>query len=159
MTSPTIRTASPGPGERLTPHDLLGQAQLGAHLADLVLEQVAQRLHQLERHVLGQAAHVVVALDVRRRLRAALDHVGVERALHQEPRAGVLAGHLLEHADELLADDLALALGVGDARELREEPVGRLHVHQRHAEMPGERLLDLLGLALAVQARGRRTRT
>ena len=35
--------------------------------------------------------------------------------------------------------------------ELREEPVGGLHVDQRHAEVAREGLLDLLGLALAVQ--------
>ena len=48
--------------------------------------------------------------------RAALDHVGVQRPLDEEPRAPVLARDLLEHADELLADRLALVLGVGDAR-------------------------------------------
>ena len=36
--------------------------------------------------------------------------------------------------------------------EPREEPVRGLHVHERHLEVPAERLLDLLGLALAVQA-------
>ena len=34
----------------------------------------------------------------------------------------------------------------------REEPVGRLHVHERHLEVPRERLLDLIGLPFAVQA-------
>ena len=55
--------AEPGPGERLAPDDLVGQAELGADRAHLVLEQVAQRLDQLEAHVLGEAADVVVALD------------------------------------------------------------------------------------------------
>ena len=58
---------------------------------------------------------------------------------------------LLEHADERLADDLALALGVGDVVERAEEPVGRLHVDQVDVELAAERLLDLLGLALAQQ--------
>ena len=53
----------PRPRERLAPHDLLGQAQLLPHLPDLVLEQVAQGLDQLEVHYLGEAAHVVMALD------------------------------------------------------------------------------------------------
>ena len=40
---------------------------------------------------------------------ARLDHVGVERALDEEPRRlAELARLLLEDADELLADDLAL---------------------------------------------------
>ena len=64
----------------------------------------------------------------------------------------MLARHLLEHPDELLADHLALRLGVGDSGELREEPVRCLHVHERDVEVPAERLLDLIGLALAVEA-------
>ena len=51
----------PGPGERLAPHDLLGQAELLADRAHLVLEQVAQRLDELEVHVVGEPADVVVA--------------------------------------------------------------------------------------------------
>ena len=62
----------------------------------------------------------------------------------------VLARDLLEHADELLADHLALLLGVGDAGELREEPVRRLHVDRAATpKWRRERLLDLVGLALA----------
>ena len=87
VTSPMMRTPRPGPGERLAPHDLLGQAQLLADLAHLVLEQRPQRLDELEVHVLGQAADVVVRLD-RGRLAAVaaagLDDVGVQRALHEE---------------------------------------------------------------------------
>ena len=44
-----------GTGERLAPHDLLGQAELLADRAHLVLEQVAQRLDEVELHVVGQA--------------------------------------------------------------------------------------------------------
>jgi hypothetical protein len=39
------------------------QAQLATQRADLVLEQLAQRFDQLQAHLLGQAAHVVVRLD------------------------------------------------------------------------------------------------
>ena len=151
FTSPTIRTASPGPGNGWRWTISSGRPELGADRADLVLEQVAQRLDELEVHVLGQPADVVVALDVGRGLRAGLDHVRVQRALHEEPRAGVLARDLLEDADELLADRLALGLGIGHPGELREEPVLGLHVDERHVEVPRERLLDLLGLPLAVQ--------
>src|SRR5690606_1175108 len=42
---------------------VVGQAQLEADLAHLVLEQLTQRLDQLEVHLLGQTADVVVALD------------------------------------------------------------------------------------------------
>ena len=74
-----------GPGEGLAPDEALGQAELGADGADLVLEQRAQRLDELELEVLGQAADVVVGLDRRRAGAAAgLDDVGVQRALDEE---------------------------------------------------------------------------
>ena len=57
----------PRAGERLSPHELIGEAQLGPEAADLVLEQVAQRLEQLEAHVLRKPADIVVGLDRRAR--------------------------------------------------------------------------------------------
>ena len=114
---PTIRIAEAGPREGLAPDHPLGQAELGADRADLVLEQHPQRLDQLEVEVVGQAADVVVGLDRRRVVGAAgLDHVRVERALDQEADVLELRGLVLEDADELLADDLALALRLVDAR-------------------------------------------
>ena len=44
-----------------------------------------------------------------------LDDVRVERALDEEADVAKLASLLLEDADELLADDLALLLRIGDA--------------------------------------------
>ena len=49
--------------ERMAVHHLVRQAERHAELAHLVLEQVAQRLEQLQAQRLGQAADVVVALD------------------------------------------------------------------------------------------------
>jgi hypothetical protein len=66
------------------------QAERHAQLAHLVLEQVAQRLQQLQAERLGQAADVVVALDGVAFLVLAppdFDHVGVDGALGQ-PRLG-----------------------------------------------------------------------
>ena len=119
------------PGERMAPDEMLGQAQLAAQRAHLVLEQLAQRLDQLQVHALGQAADVVVRLDGHRRPageRHALDHVGVERALGQELGAAELLGLLLEHVDEQRADGLALGLRVGLAGQRREEA---LAAHRR----------------------------
>ena len=59
---------------------------------------------------------------------------------------------LLEHADELLADDRALLLGLGHAREPREEPLARVDVDERDVEVVAERLDHLLGLVLAQEA-------
>jgi hypothetical protein len=53
-----------GPGERAAAAPSVRQAQLLADLAHLVLEQVAQRLDELEAEVLGEAADVVVGLDL-----------------------------------------------------------------------------------------------
>ena len=102
----------------------------------------------------GQAADVVVALD---RLgdavgAARLDHVRVERPLHEPLHVAELARLVLEDADELLADPLALLLRIGDAGEPREEALLRLDVDERHVEAVAERLDDLRGLVLAQQA-------
>ena len=83
------------------------------------LNNSRKRLDQLHVHPLGQAADVVVALDRHRRPAGeadALDHVGIERALGEEIGAADLVRFLLEHVDEFAADELALGLGVGDAR-------------------------------------------
>ena len=90
---------------------------------------------------------------------ARLDDVGVERALHEEARVREVGGRLFEHADERLADDLALLLRVDDVVERAEEAVGRLHVHEVDLELAPERLFDLLGFVEPQQARCRRTRT
>ena len=63
-----------------------------------------------------------------------------------------VARHLLEHPDERLADDLALALGLDDVVERAEEPVAGLDVHEVDVELAQERLLDLLGLVKPEQS-------
>jgi hypothetical protein len=102
----------------------------------------------------------VVALDVRGPAAAAgLDHVRVEGALDEEldllaVRAGGgddLACRLLEDADELAADDLALRLRVGDAGQRVEEPLLRVDDHEVDPGGGHEVALDLLGLALPEQ--------
>ena len=57
----------------------------------------------------------------------------------------MLDGHLFEHSDERLTDDLALLLRVGHAGEQLEEAIAFLHVHEVDLELAPERLLDLLG--------------
>ena len=149
----------PGPRERMAPDHRLRQAELLADPADLVLEQHPQRLHELEVDLLGQAADVVVRLDLGRhaRVAAGLDHVRVERALDEvrrrpRPRPGEPPRLLLEDADELLPDPATLLLRLLDPLEPGEEALARVHVDERHVEMMAERLHDLLGLALAQQA-------
>src|SRR6185437_284101 len=110
--------------------------------------------------VVGEAAHVVVRLDVRGPGAAArLHHVRVERALHQvvgrlTVRAG-LGGDVprgpLERANELAANGLALLLGVRDPLEGGQELGGRVDDVQLNPGRGDEVLLDLLRLALAQQ--------
>ncbi len=97
----------------------------------------------------------MVRLDERRDpvlATARLDDVRVERPLDEEADVAELPCLLLEDADELLADDLALLLRVGNAGEPREEPLLRLHVDERDVEVAAEGLDDLLRLVLAQQA-------
>jgi signal transduction histidine kinase len=137
-----------GAGKGLSPHDLLRQTQLLTHLPNLVLEQFAKRLHQLQVHPLWKPPDVVVALDPSSRPRPRLDDVRVKRPLDQEPDIPEPPGHLLENADELLADGQPLLLRIGDPGEPGEEAISGLDVHQRDLEVAGERVLHLLGLAL-----------
>eukprot|EP00955_Chlamydomonas_euryale_P039098 351299-Chlamydomonas_euryale.AAC.6 len=109
-------TINPPPGRRPCAH--------------LVLKQLTERLDERKLQVLGQPAHVMVALDGVRVLlaaagrRARLNHVGVQRPLHQElalvvDRLLELVAERLEDLDELAANCLALVLRVGQALEPR----------------------------------------
>src|SRR6516165_11210893 len=105
-------------------HHALGEAQLAAKRPDLVLEELAQRLHQFEAHAGRQAADIVVALDGDAGPAAegdALDDIGIEGALGQEIGTAQALRLLLEDVDEEAADDLALLFRVGHAGERAEE--------------------------------------
>ncbi len=93
----------------------------------------------------------MVALDHGGVAGAGLDHVGVDGALHQIVHPADLLGLLLKDADELLADDFALALRLADAGELLQE--AGLSVHPDEVDVPlGEGGLHLVALVLAHQA-------
>src|SRR5207253_2632545 len=134
------------PREGLAPHDLVGQTQLGTHLANLVLEQAAQWLDQLELHVVGQTTDIVVGLDLGGVLGTRLDDIGIQRALHQEFGVSDATRRFFEDADEQFTDGLALLLGIDDTGETFEESISGTHVDQLDALMAAERLDDLLGL-------------
>mmetsp|Transcript_21332 Transcript_21332/g.63931 ORF Transcript_21332/g.63931 Transcript_21332/m.63931 type:complete len:420 (+) Transcript_21332:678-1937(+) len=116
--------------ERVARNEALWHAQQAAHGTHLVLKQLTERLDERKLQVLGQPAHVMVALDGVRVLlaaagrRARLNHVGVQRPLHQElalvvDRLLELVAERLEDLDELAANCLALVLRVGQALEPR----------------------------------------
>ena len=144
-----------GTRERLAPDEALRKAQLDPDRAHLVLEQLAKRLDQLEVVTLGKPAHVVVRLDLGGAVAGAaagLDHVRVERALDEELGALESRRLLLEHPDELLADDAPLGLRVDHALEAGEEPLGGVDMDQWDVEMVAERRRDLLALVLPHEA-------
>jgi hypothetical protein len=63
VTSPTMRMARLGPGKGWR-QTIASGTELETHLADLVLEQHAQGLDQLELQVVGQPTDLVMGLDV-----------------------------------------------------------------------------------------------
>ena len=104
-------------GERLAVYDGFRKSEFTSQRAHLVLEKSAQRLDYAdESALLRQSAHVVVALDVRAVVRAALYDVGIYRPLREETII-VFRALALEHADELLADDLSFLFRLGHAGE------------------------------------------
>ena len=94
--------------------------------------------------IFGKPAHVVMRL-----YGAAFQNVGINGTLREEFDAVLLSGLLLEHADKLRADDLALLFGLGNAGELIQKPVYRVHIYEVRVHLIPEHLYDLFGFALA----------
>ena len=149
--------AKTGAGERLTADQIFGQAQLTASLTHLVFEQVAQRLHQLlEVHGVGQTANVVVALDNSGlTAQTALNDIRVNGTLCQEIHLADLLGLLFKHTDELFADDLALALRLGDTSQFCKVAFAGIHTDKVDIKAVGiaraEYRADLFLLVLTQQ--------
>ena len=141
-----------GAGKGMAPDEAVGQAQLAAERAHLVLEQRAQRLDQRQPHRFGKAAHIVMRLDRDRgpaRDADRFDHIGVERALGQKPCAPRRGGVFLEDVDEQPPDRLALDLGVGHAGQRAQKKRAFIGMDQRDVVVVAEHGHDLLRLALA----------
>src|SRR5581483_5647731 len=119
-------------GKRLALQNLFRHTEIASDAADLVLEKVFQRLNELQVHLFGEPADIVMRLDGLRWAadRARFDHVGVESPLHQEfgfgcsmsigsfslmMAANELFRFIVEDRDELVADDLAFLFWIGDA--------------------------------------------
>ena len=138
----------PGAGEGVAAHEGLGQPQLAAQLAHLILEQLAQGLDQPQRHPLRQAADIVVALD--RNARAAgeadgFDHIGIERALRKEFRAAGFTGEFFEDVDKGRANQFSFDFRLGNALERVQENLAGVFVDQRNIIRAAEHVDDLLG--------------
>ena len=136
----------------MPPDDPLRQAQLEAEGSHLVLEEIPQRLDQLEFEIVGEPAHIVVELDRGRRPvggGTAFDHVGIERALCEEFRPLDFGSLVRKAFDEGLADPLSLFLGLRDASQHVEEFLLRWHHVQVGFEMRLELVDDGRGLVLS----------
>src|SRR6185312_9853197 len=140
-------------GERLALEQLRAEIKIGAHLADLVFEQLAQRLEQLQTHLGGEAADVVVALDDRGRPfdRHRFNDVGVERSLHQEVRLE-RRRRLFEDFNEDLADDLSLLFRIGNALQRPQELGPGIHGQQVQTELIAHRPLHFYEFIFAQQS-------
>src|SRR6185436_727522 len=113
-----------GAGEGLAIDDFFGEAELEAELAHFVFEKAYERLDQFELHVLGQAAHVVMALDHRSWIAGdgnGFNDVGIERTLREKFGGAGAFGRGLKNFDESFADDFAFAFGISDAFQAAEE--------------------------------------
>ena len=155
VTAPMIRIASPGPGKRLAEHHVLREPEREPDVANLVLEEIAQWLDELEPEVLRQSADVVMGLDLGRVVgvvRRRLDDVGVERPLGEEIDRSQSSRLLLEDADERRADAAAFLLGVDHAGERVEELVGGVDVDEVDVALGAHHVDDPIALASTEQA-------
>ena len=116
-------------GEGMPGDEMLGHAQLTAHAAHLVLEEPLQGLAELQVHLLGQTAHVVMALDHLARDVQTLYAVGIDGALGKPAGIGYLASLGVEHLHKVAADDLALLLWVCNSRQVGEELLAGIHAY------------------------------
>ena len=109
-----------GAGERLAGDQIFRQAQFTASLANFILEQVAQRLHNfLKVYIIRQAANIVVALDDSGfTAKAAFYDIRVNGALCQKVYRTDLLCFFLKDADEFFANDFALMLRLGNSGQL-----------------------------------------
>src|SRR4051794_16670767 len=83
---------------------------------------------------------------------AALDHIGIERALGEVAGVGDRCRFALESFDEFLANDLPFLLRIGNAFETAEEWISRVADAEVDFEVVTEGAVDELAFAFAQQA-------
>src|SRR6185369_3367309 len=92
--------------EWMASKDLLRNVQLSSDQTHFIFEQLAQRLDQLEVHLLRKSADVVMTLDHRRWTthRNRLNDVRIQRALHEITDIAKTPRFLFEHIDKDFSD-------------------------------------------------------
>jgi hypothetical protein len=144
----------PRTGEGMPPDDVVRHAELQAQLANLVFEQIAERLDQLEFQILGQSAHVMVQFDGGGRAvgrSAAFDHVRIQRALRQETAAFDLCRLVGKTLDKSMAYAASFFLRIGNAGQRVEKFILGLYHVQIRLEMIGKFLDDRFFLVFSQQ--------
>ena len=139
----------------LSPDHVIGHPELLSEEPDLVLEEVLQRLDELQFHLFGESPHVVVGLDHgagAAECRPGFDEVRIERPLGEEVRALDLSGLLLEDLDEDPADDLPFPFRIRHPLEALDKRLPRPRETNVHPEIFPEEGPDLLRLAQPQQA-------
>ena len=114
--------------ERVATEEVWRNVEGGSDAAYFIFEEEAERLDELEVHLLGKTADVVVALDFARRAidGGGLDDVGVDGALAEPTRIFYFHCLGVEDLDEICTDDFTFLLGLGDTGEIGHEAVGRI---------------------------------
>ena len=140
--------------EGLAVNEALGKAERESELSHLILEQHAQRFDKTgEAQFSRQTAHVVMALDDSAALdAAALDHIGIDRALGKMIALTQLRGGVLEYLHKFPADDFSLLFRLGHAFERSVEAFRCIDSLQLHREGPGENVHHLIALSGAHEA-------
>src|SRR5439155_21307532 len=137
--------AKAGSRERMTEDHFARQAQRQAELAHFVLEQLPQRLEELEMQRFRQPADIVMRLDRMRlfgfRARR-FDYVRIDRALREPPgiesSASERLGFGLKDMHEFTADDPAFLLRISHAGKLAEKCLAGIDVTDFDAEVSAD---------------------
>ena len=114
-----------------------------------------QWLHYFpEVYEIRQSPHIMMALDGRGVAKSAFDDIRVYSALHKIVYRADFLGHILEHTNEFLTDELALAFRLCHAFQFLVEPFLGVHADevQLIRAIRAEHGLDLIPLILAQQA-------
>ena len=93
---------------------VVGHTKLTSNASHLILKQPLQGLAELQVHLFGQAADIVMALDDLACDVEGFDAVGVDGALSQPARVCNFLCFGIEDFHEVATDNLALLLGFCD---------------------------------------------
>ena len=142
--------AETGTGERLAVNHSGGKTESSADHTNLILEEKLYGLNELERHIFGQAAYVMVGFNGL--FAVAFENVGVDSTLSKEGDAFKLVGFFVEYLDKFAADYLTLCFGIGNTRKKIEEAICCVNVYKVSIKLVAEHFDNLFGFALTHKA-------